>query len=443
MKYFNSLKNYIFKEKSETDIFKNMSILAIGVGGAQIISFAATPILTRMYLPEHFGILAIFVAVVGLIGPFNTLRYSVAIPLLKRDGIAINLLAATAFILFFVICIVTIVLMVYAREIFGFFSIASLFPYWWLLPIAVFGSGLYEILNSWSIRQKMFKAIAKTKITQTLSSSIIKIIIGFFEAKSIGLLIGNVIATFLSALLLIGSNYTSMRLAFKHMRLQRILFLLKRYVEYPKYRVLSQFILVLALQAPLLFLAAFFGADTAGYFGLTMMVLSIPLALFGNTTGQAYYAEIAKIGRKKPHKIYAVTKDVVKRLFLFSLIPFLALLIYSPWLFYIVFGENWQESGVYASIMSFYMFTAFISAPLMNALSVFENQLVFLKLNLIRLSILIVLFFVSWLMNFDAIETIFCYSIVMSLYFIYLSYYIFKVIRSKITVGEDVVSKTL
>ncbi len=432
MKYKNIL-NY-FKKQSDNDVFKNMGILAIGVGGAQVISFALTPILTRIYTPEDFGILAIFMATAGVIGPFATLRYSVPLPLLKKDGIALNLFMLAVIILLVVTSLVVSILNLYAEVIFDLFSISSLIPYWWFIPIIVFGSGAYEILNGWSIRQKNFKAISKTNVFKTLSGSLMKIVFGLAGIKPMGLLIGTIFANIFGAIFLAVSNYKNIIKNIKHVNKYRVKFLLKRYSEYPKYRLPSQFILVLSQQAPLFFLATFYGADVVGFFGLTLMVLSVPIALFGSTTGQAYYAEVAKIGRKNPEKIYYLTKDVVKKLFLFSLIPFLILLIGSPWLFGIIFGENWYKAGEYASVMSFYMLTAFVSAPVINALSVFENQLMFLKLNIIRLMLLIILFFISWLMHLNASETIFFYSIGMSGYFIYINYVIFKTIKNEIRI---------
>jgi len=429
MKYIDKLK--FFQKQSKNDVFKNMAILAMGVGGAQVISLALTPVLTRIYTPEDFGILAIFMAVVGIVSPFSTLRYSVPIPLLNKDGIAINLFALATCILLFLTILVIVILSFYVDEIFEIFSIGNLVSYWWLIPIMIFVSGSYEILNAWSIRQKYFKAISKSNVLKTLSSSLVKIFLGVLGVKPMGLLVGAIFANIYGTVFLAKSNFQSIKENIRYITKKRILFLAQRYAEYPKYRLPSQFILVLSQQAPLLFLATFFGANVVGYFGLTMMVLSVPLALFGSTTGQAYYAEIAKIGRKDPTKIYEVTQDVIKKLFLLSLIPFLILLIGSPILFNTIFGDAWYESGVYASIMSFYMLTAFVSAPLANALSVFEDQLMFLKLNIIRLILLIVLFSISWIIHLSAIETIFLYSMSMSGYFIYLSYYILKTIKEK------------
>jgi len=432
MKYISKIKTKLFKKNLDNDVFKNMLILAKGTAFAQLIGFAVMPFLTRLYTPDQFGILAIFMATVGMIVPFGTLRYSVPVPLPRQDGTAINLLFIALIISLIVASVTAVIFGIYTETIFDFFSISSLIAYWWLIPIVVFGNSLREILISWATRKKEFKSIARTNVNQTLSSSVVKLSLGVLGLKSFGLLIGTIVANIFATTLLFISHYKNLKMNVKHIRIERLKFLLARYIEYPKYRLPSQFILVFSQQIPLLFLAAFFGTDVVGYFGLTSLAISVPFALFGATTGQAYYAEVAKIGRKNPEKIYEVTKDVTKKLFLFSIVPFLVLLIASPWLFSLVFGENWYEAGVYTSILSFYMLAAFVSAPLANALNVFEDQWLFLKLNIIRLIVLVTLFFISWLIGLNAVETITFYSVSMSLYFIYMSYFIFKTIKSQI-----------
>lgn len=45
---------------SSGDVFRGMVTQAFGTGGAQMIGIAAVPILTRLYSPEDFGVLAVF-----------------------------------------------------------------------------------------------------------------------------------------------------------------------------------------------------------------------------------------------------------------------------------------------------------------------------------------------------------------------------------------------
>jgi len=425
-----------FQNRSKHDVFKNMAILASGAVVARIIGLGSTPILTRIYTPEHFGLLSVFMAALAMIIPFTTLRYSIAIPLLKNSATAMNLVVSTVIILCIVTVAVSIILGFFSSSIFELFSLNSIVEYWWLLPIAVFGSGMYEILRSWFTRQKEFKTLAKTDVYVTAGGALLKIGMGLMGLKPMGLLIGSVFTSIIGVVPLLLKSYSSFRLHQRFLRISRMKLLLKHYLEYPKYRLPSQFILALSVQAPLLILANFFGTDTVGQFSLALMVLSIPVSLLGTSMGQAYYAEIAKIGRKQPEKILDITTHITRRLFLFSIIPFFIILFFSPWLFSFIFGEIWRESGEFARLLSIYMLTTFISAPLVNALSVFEKQSLFLKLNIIRAGVLFMVFGMAYWLNMDSKETVLFYSIVLSIHYIYVSVMVFKVIRDAVLMNK-------
>jgi O-antigen/teichoic acid export membrane protein len=189
---------------------------------------------------------------------------------------------------------------------------------------------------------------------------------------------------------------------------------------------------VFSSQVPLIFSAKLFGAETTGQMGLALTALALPMSLFGESTGQAYYAEIAKIGRKNASEIYDLTKDITKKLFLISMLPFLVLLFGGPFLFDLVFGKPWREAGVFASILAIYLLTQFVSSPLVNALSVFEKQFMFLQINILRSLIIIGIFIFGYLMNLSVIPIITIYSISLSVFRIYVSFSVFGVIKKSI-----------
>src|SRR5690554_432400 len=84
---------------AEASIFKNMAKLTAGTGLAKVIGVLSAPIITRIYLPEDFGVLSIFTSVIALIVPLGILRYSLALPLPKNDGLATNIAVFSSAIL--------------------------------------------------------------------------------------------------------------------------------------------------------------------------------------------------------------------------------------------------------------------------------------------------------------------------------------------------------
>jgi len=84
--------------KAKSDFTKNVLTLLTGTTIAQAIPIAISPILTRIYTPIDFGIVALFMAIVATFGSIANGRYELAIMLPKSEEDAINLFALTLII---------------------------------------------------------------------------------------------------------------------------------------------------------------------------------------------------------------------------------------------------------------------------------------------------------------------------------------------------------
>jgi len=141
-----------------------MAMLATGTGVAKVIGTVSVPIITRIYLPEHMGVLSVFTALTAILVPFGTLRYTMAIPLPKHDGLATNLALLCGLLLFITSTLFLFFFWLFAPPLLAVLSMDQLLPYWWLVPVAFAGTGLYELLTNWAVREKAFRPLAKTRV---------------------------------------------------------------------------------------------------------------------------------------------------------------------------------------------------------------------------------------------------------------------------------------
>ncbi len=81
-----------FSNLFKSEFSKNVLTLMTGTTIAQAIPIAISPILTRIYTPEDFGVLAIFMAITAITGSISNAKYEQAIVLPKKEGEAINIL---------------------------------------------------------------------------------------------------------------------------------------------------------------------------------------------------------------------------------------------------------------------------------------------------------------------------------------------------------------
>src|SRR5690606_34413792 len=70
---------------------RKVMVLILGQIGAQIIAFLLTPVVTRLYGPENYGKLGVFLAISNVLIPAVALSYPIAIVLPKKTEEAIEL----------------------------------------------------------------------------------------------------------------------------------------------------------------------------------------------------------------------------------------------------------------------------------------------------------------------------------------------------------------
>jgi len=96
------------KLKPKSEFSRNVLTLMTGTTIAQAIPIAISPILTRIYTPEDFGVFALFIAIVGFFSVIASARYEQAILIPKKDEDAINIFALG----FIIICSISLFLLI-------------------------------------------------------------------------------------------------------------------------------------------------------------------------------------------------------------------------------------------------------------------------------------------------------------------------------------------
>lgn len=78
--------------------FLSVGVLAGGTGLSQAIMLAMSPVLTRIYSPTDFSMLAAYTALTSILSVAACLRFDIAIPLPEAEHEAANLLGLSLFL---------------------------------------------------------------------------------------------------------------------------------------------------------------------------------------------------------------------------------------------------------------------------------------------------------------------------------------------------------
>jgi hypothetical protein len=114
----------------------NVTILATSTAFGQGIVLLA-PILTRLYLPGDFGVMAAYASIILILSVIAALRYDFVIPLLESDEESVNVVAGAFVSLFIMTVVTTVGIIVFGSTISTWLQTPSLMSYLWLLPIGI------------------------------------------------------------------------------------------------------------------------------------------------------------------------------------------------------------------------------------------------------------------------------------------------------------------
>lgn len=410
-------------------VFRGMITLAMGAGLARILGIASIPILTRLYSPDDYGVLAVYTSIVAVLVPILTFRYVTAIPLPKTDAMAFNLFVLCAKLIAFGTLLIALALGLFGHTVLGWFSMEELAPYWWLIAIGVMGTATYELFSMWATRKKDYKVIAKTQFGQSLLGNVIKIGLGLLAIKPLGLVFGQIVAQSGGIGSYIKNAIKDFKSSWPSLSNKKQKLLASYYQDFPKYRLPSQFLMVLSAQAPVLMMASLYGKTQTGQLGLAMMALSLPVGLIGGAMGRAYYAEVAAIGKSDFQKIWRLTLTVQRNLFIVGLPAAIFLMLWAKPIFAFFFGTEWETAGLYASYFSIFTLLQFTSNPLVQVLNVVGSQVVFLLINIARTIGYIFIYYIANYLRLDDDGFVMLLASYLSLYYLVMTLLILLMVK--------------
>src|SRR3546814_5913955 len=149
-------KNWIMN----SSFARAVGVLVGGAAVAQSLSILAAPVLTRLYEPADYGVLAVYFALLQLLLGVAALRFELAIPLPETDAQAADLVVLALVLVACTSLLVSGAVAAAGGWIASLVRAPELEPYLWLLPIGLFGAGIFEVLSYWAIRQSSFTILA-------------------------------------------------------------------------------------------------------------------------------------------------------------------------------------------------------------------------------------------------------------------------------------------
>ncbi|MFB9974599.1 oligosaccharide flippase family protein [Allobacillus sp. SKP2-8] len=371
-----------FKKKP---FVRNVFIMATSTAAAQAVTLALSPIITRLYGPEAFGLLGTFTAIAAIISPIAALTYPIAIVLPKSENDAKGLVRLSLYITSAIALLVAIILILLNRPIVRLFKLEDIALFLYLIPLVILFSGLIQVTEQWLIRTKQFKITARVTFLQSVILNGSKIGIGLLYPAAMVLITLTVLGQLLKAIMMnLWSNsfiYTKKKIEENGHQIS-IRYLSKKYIDFPLYRSPQVLLNAVSQGLPILMLTTLFGPASAGFYSLGKTVLSAPSQLIGKSVGDVFYPRISEAAKRGEN----ITRLLIKATLLLAVvgfIPFGIIVVFGPQIFSFVFGADWIIAGEYARWMALWIFVSFMNRPAVSVIQVIGLQGKFLLYEIV------------------------------------------------------------
>lgn len=370
-----------FISKAQRSTFvRRVAILATGTAGAQALNLAFAPLLTRLYGPDAFGVLGIYMAVLALIAPAAALTLPMAVVLEKSEDAVAALTRLVAKAALTVAALVTILLWLFQGAHEKYLSTAELGALVYLVPVALIFHAWQDLAKYKLLRSNIVDIIAKASLAHSVAVNIVKSAFGVILPAGMMLVVASAAGTAFHAFLLtLGLRKAPVKCEEKTPQDRQIsvgkgdLTILRRHKNFPLYMAPRKVLREATKSAPILVLAAMFEPAMVGFYVLARMVLGAPSNLIGKAVKDAFFPRFAESHRAHGNSFILLLRTT-GWLMILAAVPFATLGLLGYWIFGIVFGGEWVAAGLYVQWLSVFYFFNFISMPAIAAVPVLDLQ---------------------------------------------------------------------
>ena len=416
----------LIQSLKNSELLRNTSILVSGTAIAQLIPILIQPILRRYYTPDTFGAYSVYLSFVGIFAIIASFKYDLAIILPRRDKDAVNIFFLSVLISIGINILFILIILIWDNEILKFLNLPEKFTgYLYFAPLGIFFYSFYQSINNWLTRQKGFLPISINKFVRRGVEGATQIGLRFVS-NSKGIIYGDIlghIANVISGLW----QGRKRGLSFRLFSPVKIKYLAHKYSDFPKYNVIPSFMSACSFLLPVILLNKFYSSEMAGYFDLSKLLLSIPLALISTSISSVLLQSLSEkyrnnISLKKD--IYLILGIVLS----ISIFEILIITFFGIDLFKFFFGDIWGFSGrisqilVWSYALNFFVasFSAiFISLNKIKLLSIWQ---VFYFISILSLILFRDYQFLNFLRVYVSIEIFAYIVIILLMIFVVLSY---------------------
>lgn len=350
------------------ELGKHVAALATGNIVGQAVAFLALPLLARIYGPEAFGLLALYMSASALISVLATGRYEFAI-VLPDSSIEAQTIRRLARLLVWTISFAMLIVVVAAEQVIvNFLNMRDYAGWVYTLPLHVALLGELSIQTNWHTREKNFRSLAISRPLFNLTLVSTQIVVGvLFWADFRGLVVGLLLAQIVSWIYLASFRLKGASVPWSY---SHLLDAMKRHRKMPLLNAPTALLDGVRTTGVNLGMGTI-SVAALGQFSMATRVVQVPAGLLGSALTQVYFQEMARTEKTELMK-------VASRALIITLVAafpvFLLLFLLLPTLLPLLLGESWVLAGLMAQALTPWLYVNLAAAPISTIFVVTETQ---------------------------------------------------------------------
>lgn len=367
----------------ESRSVRDVLTLASGRLGAAAIGLLSAPFIARLFVPEHYGIAALFIAIATPASIVLPLAYqnAIVVPKEKERAQALTKLAVFATLLLFGF----VFLLMGSTQLFTLpRPFADRLGLWiWAIPLAMLVLALSLICEGWLTRTRGFVPSAKATFLQAAVTSGGRLSTGAVWGTSTwGLIVPYLTGLILHLWLLAQAVWqrrdhaetpTTGPVSTPAPATVPLKDIAREYREFPTYNLPAGFLRAMSDNLPILFFAPVFGAAAAGFYAMADRLIKAPLTMGAMSVRRVYQQRASAILhrggdlQKSYHRVTAY-------LALLGLLPLLLLMLAGQPLMEFILGDRWTRAGLFAEILAPWLYLMLITRPATALVDLLRQQ---------------------------------------------------------------------
>ena len=361
----------------------NVATLVSGKSAAAVIGLLATPIISRLFEPVHFGVAAAFVATAGIVSDVASLRYETAIVLPKdeKEALAVRTLS---FRILWIVCFAVLFVIAAAKAADLETPLLDILGSWvWLLPVAILLTTAVHIQQGWLTRTRSFKTISSSLVLGTVTNSGTRIGAGAWFGSSVwSLIAGDIFGSIVKLVAQRSAAAYVVQTRDERAGWKSLFKLAREYSDFPRLNAPATFILSLGNQLPILLFGTMYSPVAAGLYAMAHRLSKRPTAILSYSIRRVFLQKAAAISNRggSLRKAYLMATG---GLVMIGIGPLLLLSLFGQPILGWLLGDRWLEAGRYLEIMAPWMFMVWVMAPANPIFVVLRKQKLWLMLTIL------------------------------------------------------------